>query len=164
MVGEIAEALAGAGVATLRFDWRGVGGSAGTPTGDEASAVADYASALAFDARDGEGPVFACGYSFGAAMAIRAAIADPAVDALVLVAPPASMIDPGSLRQFRGRIFLAVGDADSLVDPAALKALFSGLDSAHIGLLAGVDHFFMGGGLPELGREFAGWLEATHPG
>jgi len=164
VVGEMAEALAGQGVATLRFDWRGVGRSTGSPTGDEAKALADYAAALAFDARDHEGPIFACGYSFGAAVAIRAAIAAPAIDALVLVAPPASMIDPGQLQRFRGRVFLAVGDADSLVDPGALKALFSGLDSAHIVLLAGADHFFMGGGLPELGREFAGWLERTHSG
>ena len=161
VVGEMATALGGVNVATLGFDWRGVGTSAGSPTGDEAKALADYAAALAFHARDREAPCFACGYSFGAAVAIRAAIADPAVEYLVLVAPPASMIDPDHLARFRGRVFLAVGDGDALVDPAALKALVSELDSAHFCLLARTDHFFMGDGLPELGREFAGWLERT---
>lgn len=164
VVVEIARALNGLGVGTLCFDWRGVGHSAGTSTGDEASALADYVSALAFDGRDSKGPLFACGYSFGAVAAIRSAIDDPAVDALVLVAPPASMIESLPLHRLRIPIFLAVGDADSLVDPSSLTALFSALDTAQICLLPGADHFFMGGGLPELGRELAGWLERTHPG
>ena len=38
---ELAFALEQAGLASLRFNWRGVGGSAGSPSGDEAAASGD---------------------------------------------------------------------------------------------------------------------------
>ena len=60
-------------LATMRFNWCGVGGSDGSPTGEEAVANADYAAAAAHLEAAGHPVAFACGYSFGAATAVRAA-------------------------------------------------------------------------------------------
>ena len=46
VLSELAWAAAQAGLASLRFNWRGVGASAGAPSGAAADADADYGSAL----------------------------------------------------------------------------------------------------------------------
>src|ERR1700752_3812022 len=88
VVGEVAFGCQRAGCATLRFEWRGVGASAGRPSGDAADADADYAAALAHLADTVTGSLLAAGYSFGAAAALRVAHRHPRVRRLVLVAPP----------------------------------------------------------------------------
>ena len=46
VLNEIAYACTKAGIASLRFNWRGVGASTGVPSGDLADADADYRAAL----------------------------------------------------------------------------------------------------------------------
>ena len=88
VVSEIAWASARAGIAALRFNWRGVGASAGLASGETRDADADYAAALAHLAETVPGKVVACGYSFGAAAALRAARLHPRIGRVLLVAPP----------------------------------------------------------------------------
>jgi alpha/beta superfamily hydrolase len=88
VVAELAFACHRHGIATLRFNWRGVGASAGEASGDAAIADEDYAAALAHLAETVPGALLACGYSFGSAAAVRAAERSPRVRRLVLVAPP----------------------------------------------------------------------------
>ena len=89
----IADALAGCGVATLRLDDRGVGGSAGTA--DAATAedtAADTAAAVRFlRARKDVDPkrVGLVGHSYGGVIAPMVAAADPAIGAVVLLGAPA---------------------------------------------------------------------------
>ncbi len=161
VVGEVVRAVAAAGAASLAFNWRGVGASTGRPSGEGGEAERDYAAALAFLADRIDAPRWACGYSFGGATAIRAAAADPGVDRLILVAPPASMIDAERMRRFEGRIFLAVGENDDLVQPGELEALVSPMPRAYFCALAETDHFFATAGLPELGAELGRWLESA---
>ena len=46
VLNEIAYACGKAGLASMRFNWRGVGASTGTPSGEAADADADYRAAL----------------------------------------------------------------------------------------------------------------------
>ena len=101
VVTEIAHACQHTGLESLRFNWRGVGASAGDMTGDPAVGTADYAAALDWIEETVDGPIVACGYSFGAATAVRAAVGRPRIQRLLLVAPPSVMIDPKMLASRR---------------------------------------------------------------
>jgi len=78
---ELAFACTQAGLASLRFNWRGVGASAGEPSGEAGDADLDYASALEHLAETIPGPLVGGGYSFGSAAALRAARAARAAGA-----------------------------------------------------------------------------------
>ncbi len=159
VLGEVADRCDAAGIASLRFNWRGVGASAGERSGDDAVADADYAAALAFLEESVTGPILACGYSFGAATAVRTAGRSPRIESLLLVAPPPSLLDVGGLQAFAGDIFIAVGEQDSLAEPSALETIAKTLERAHFTTIPETDHFFMSG-LAALGREVERWLQS----
>jgi len=158
VVTELGFAAARAGLASLRFDWRGVGGSTGEPSGEGPELDADYAAALLHLAETVPGPLCAAGYSTGAAAAVRAAKQGPRVRSLLLVAPPPSMLAEDALAAFRGRVLVVVGDRDRIAPADALRTQFRSLAAARIEVLPDVDHFF-GSGLAELSRAAASWLE-----
>lgn len=73
--------------AVLRFNFRGIGSSQGEPSTGRAE-VGDAEGAVAFmRARFPKLPVAIAGWSFGAAVATRAAIRDDSLAALVAIAP-----------------------------------------------------------------------------
>ena len=158
VVSEIAWACTRAGMASLRFNWRGVGASAGGPSGDARSADADYAAALAQLARSVEGSVAAAGYSFGAAAAARASIGQPRVRRLLLVAPPPALLDRGSLCEPGREALLLTGERDGIAPPGALAALVRDLPGVRLAVIDEADHFFAAG-LAQLGAEAAQWLK-----
>jgi len=155
---EIADACACAGLASLRFNWRGVGASAGTATGEPEVGVSDYSAALKFAEESSAGPIVACGYSFGAASGLSAAHENERVKALLLVAPPVAMLNREALKSFPGRVLLVAGDRDEFAPQRELEALVAELEAAELVVLEGTDHYFMTG-LPELGRATAGFLQ-----
>jgi alpha/beta superfamily hydrolase len=61
VVSELAYAAHQAGYASLRFNWRGVGGSQGRISGDAGAAEADYRAALEHLARTVPGPFVGAG-------------------------------------------------------------------------------------------------------
>jgi alpha/beta superfamily hydrolase len=156
VVSELAWACASAGLPSLRFNWRGVGASAGEPTGDAAAADQDYAAALAHQRETVAGPLVACGYSFGAAAALRAGAREPRVRRVVLVAPPPPLLDRAALAAFADRALVLVGAADRIAPPRELEAIASE-SGARLHGIAEADHFF-GAGLGELGRVAREWL------
>jgi alpha/beta superfamily hydrolase len=155
---EVAIAASDVGFASLRFDWRGVGGSAGTPSGEVADADRDYRAALDFMQESVEGPIVACGYSWGALAALRVGAASPRTRRLVLVAPPAAMIDADLLASFGRPVLVVAGDRDEYVPVDPLHELLDPLEAAELVVLEGVDHFFMAG-LGDLGRCVREWLD-----
>ena len=157
VVTEIAYACAKSEIASLRFNWRGVGGSAGEMTGEGPAAIADYAACLKFLEETVPGPVVACGYSFGAATAVAAAYRVPRVQQLLLVAPPAAMLDAEVLQAFPGRVFIAVGDNDEFAPAARVEAIAGGCENAHLEVIPDTDHFFMTS-LGALGKSAGEWL------
>ncbi len=158
VVAEIAWACTRAGFASLRFNWRGVGASGGTSSGDAEDARIDYAAALAQLASTVTGRVLAAGYSFGAAAAVRAAAVDPRVRGLILVAPPPSMLDLTALEARPRDVLILAGEHDSLAPAAALEGIARELPRARFVQIERADHFF-GAGLADVGREVAKWLE-----
>src|SRR5262249_18941108 len=108
------------------------------------------------------GPLVVCGYSFGAAAALRAAARSPRVRRAILVAPPPALLAGDAFAAPR-RALVVTGDADGFAPPAALEPLLAGAPGAALHVVAGADHFF-GVGLAEIGRVAAGGLGGRGPG
>ncbi len=97
----IAQALAGAGIVTLRVDDRGCGASGGDfGKARLADFVADAEAAVSFlRGRDDVGPIGLVGHGEGALVACLVAAKAAAVKSVVLLAPPASTLDERTLRE-----------------------------------------------------------------
>ena len=109
VVVRIQEVCASLGLATLRFNFRGVGGSGGA----HANGVGeqdDARAALEALARETRGaPTAIAGYSFGARIAAQVASSDPRIGGLALIAPPLGMYDFAGVEGVR--IILSAGNA-----------------------------------------------------
>lgn len=164
VVSELAFVCAQAGLSSLRFNWRGVGASAGTPSGDPQDAAQDYAAALAQLRDTAPGTLALCGYSFGAAAAVAqlSPTAGHVAQHLLLIAPPPQLLDLERLRAFRGAALLITGQHDRIAPAAALQPIADELAAAKLVVLPKVDHFFSVG-LAELGRESGAWLRGVDP-
>jgi alpha/beta superfamily hydrolase len=160
VVNEVAWASARAGIAAVRFNWRGVGASTGIASGDPRDADSDYAAALAHVAETVPGKVVACGYSFGAAAALRAARLHPRIGRVLLVAPPPSLLQPGALSELARPMLVVTGADDRLAPADALAAELHGVPQVSLEVIPEADHFFVVG-LAELSRIALGWLQAT---
>lgn len=158
VVSELAWACQKTGIANLRFNWRGVGASAGKASGDLDDGAADYGAALAQMAENVDGPLVACGYSFGAAAAVRAALREPRVARLLLVAPPPALID-AAVGDFAGEILMLAGEWDQIAPPADVATLAAECRRARCDTIPEADHFFAAG-LAHIGAAAGEWLAA----
>lgn len=136
----IASPMTSSSMPVLRFNFRGVGASEGDYDKGEGE-VDDLLSAI--DHLRSVSPcreVIVAGYSFGAAVALKAA---RTLDCshLMLVAPPLSLFR-GASRPVVPTLVI-VGEADQLVDSAETAAWFEGAPAV-IESIAGADHFFFG--------------------
>lgn len=159
VVYSLAKAFNEAGAPAIRFNYRGVGASTGVY--DEGNGeTADALAVLDWAAQRYPGAqLWLGGFSFGGAVAIRAA-AQRNVARLVSVAPAIRRVavDTGSLPQCPWLI--VQGDRDDLVDPNDIQGWASGLAEApHLVLLEGVEHFFHGR-LNDLRQTVVRWLSA----
>ena len=156
---ELAFACTQQGLGSLRFNWRGVGASAGAPSGRAADADEDYGFVLAHLAETIAGPLVAGGYSFGAAAALRAGAAAARVDRLLLVAPPPALVPPSAIAAAGRRALVLVGEYDRLAPARELTAGLAQVPDVDVRVISHADHFF-GEGLSELARLAADWLSA----
>jgi uncharacterized protein len=143
VVHTLARALRDGGAATVRFNFRGVGKSEGVH--DEGVGETDDALAAVRWARErwpGLGLVLA-GFSFGAAIAIRAAVA-AGPRWLVTVAPAVDRVPLGESLPDCDWLIVQ-GDADDVVDPATVRHWQArSAPRARLRMLPGVGHFFHG--------------------
>lgn len=154
---EIGLAASDQGYVSVRFNWRGVGASAGIPSGETGHADTDYRAALDFVEESVEGGIIAGGYSWGAATAARVAVDRPRVNRLVLVAPPSQMLDAAALKALGKPLLIIAGDRDQYVPLDPIRALVDSIEGAELEILEGVDHFFMAG-LADIGRLVRGFI------
>jgi alpha/beta superfamily hydrolase len=154
-----AEACARRGLATLRFNFRGVGASAGTwdegrgERDDVRAALAVLRRHLAPPAR-----VALAGYSFGASMATAVAAEGEPLAGLALIAPPLATPGwhrPGPLA-IDGPLLVVAGSEDPYCPRAALTTLATVMPEAIVTLIDGADHFFSTG-LEALDAALADW-------
>ncbi len=152
VVNELAFGLHKAGIPSLRFNWRGVGASQGAVTGQTDAALADYRAALEHlaDTVDPGSALVACGYSFGAATALRAAVGEARIQRVIVVAPPVAMLGDLAPETLRVPVHVISGGQDAHAPADALRDWVSAMPDGQLELLPGVDHFFMSGGLAEV--------------
>ena len=158
VVQAVADACITAGLATLRFDFRGVNLSEGTH-GEGKTEHLDVLAALEFVAQQrDDGILLLAGYSFGSMMAL--AVADPSVSAWLAVAPPIGMIPtpPASARDPRPK-HLLVPEHDQYSPPAATSAATTDWTNTTMSTIAMGDHF-LAGRLSEVGNQAAAFIAA----
>jgi len=161
---EVAGAL---GLATCRFNFRGVGRSTGMH-GHGLAERADMEAALDhLEAEIGDSPgMVVAGYSFGSMVAARVGAGERRLDGVVLVAPPLAMAKDGPFLDLAARgvpVLIVAGSDDEYCPEPALQSLGDRLPAAHVTVVDGANHFFAGG-LAPLGEAVGAWLEARQAG
>lgn len=155
----LARATVDAGGVALRFNFRGVGASAGT-YGEGAGEIDDALAAAAWlRSRHPDLPLFFAGFSFGARVAMYAA-GRIACDGLVTVAPAVRLAFAPAFVQPDVPWLVVQGSADELVDCEDVLAWVNALEPGpELVVMEGVGHFFHGQ-LTPLRQHVAGFFEA----
>ena len=144
----VCDALAELQIATIRFNFRGVGnsqGEYGTGAEEEFDALGaiDFMEAhpLVDTSRIG-----LAGYSFGAGVSVRVAQKDPRVQALATVSlPTRNLLDKNILSDFTRPKFFIAGDQDSVLSSGDLQRFIDSLpEPKQVQAVPGADHFWGG--------------------
>jgi alpha/beta superfamily hydrolase len=156
VVHTLARTFNDAGMPSLRFNFRGVGASAGTHDAGPGE-VQDALAAVRYGrSRWPQARLWLAGFSFGAAVVIRASVEAQPVG-VVAVAPAVDRMQIGTVMPGCPWLVL-LGDADDVVSPQRMLAWAQGLrPQPDIQVLAGAGHFFHGR-LPELHAAVAAFL------
>jgi len=156
----LAKAFNELGVRALRFNYRGVGASAGkydegNGETDDAVAVVDWALK-----RWPGAELWLGGFSFGGGVAIRTAVLRDA-QRLVTVAPAVHRVAVDTSKLPTCPWLLVQGDHDELVDATEIQQWVAKLSTPpELALLSGVDHFFHGR-MNELREVVIQWVRRT---
>ena len=144
VVTTVARALHEIGMPTLRFNFRGVGASAGVfDQGVGETADADAVASWGAERWPGRTLVLA-GFSFGGYVALRPA-QQRVPRHLITIAPAITRFDVVGMAVPPCPWLVIQGDADDVVDPAAVIDWANGLDpKPRLVVLPGVGHFFHG--------------------
>jgi alpha/beta superfamily hydrolase len=153
VVVHVARALLARGLASLRFNFRGVGASEGrfADGQGELNDVGGVVDWLLTQPGIDWAHLYLVGYSFGAWVALRHAVADERIQGYAGIGFPAwRMLDqptpPDAAIQAytRPKLFLT-GDADELTPLPALRDFLAGLaEPKTLHILRAADHFFTG--------------------
>jgi alpha/beta superfamily hydrolase len=137
-----ARGLEAANVATLRFNFRGVGASGGRHEAGEGE-LDDVNSAIEWAKRKLPGKkLIVGGFSFGGWVASRAACERPDVDAVFLIGTPINKYDFSYLRACEKPMLFVHGTQDEHGDVAKLEKLVPHIRNAETVIITGADHFF----------------------
>lgn len=138
-----AKAALAAGFAALRFNFRGVGASAGEHDDgvgeqDDVRAALDYLSAR-FPCR----PTCMIGYSFGCAVGLAVGSADSRVSALAGIGVPTTVWDMSFLQSVSKRTLFIQGTQDAFGPRDAVETLYASLaGDKRLCWIEGADHSF----------------------
>jgi hypothetical protein len=163
----LAKAVRARGGAALRFQYRGVGRSAGTYDRGDGEAE-DAAAALEWLAAEKPGlPLVACGFSFGAWMALVAGGAHPRVAGLLLAglalrAPDLERFrESGRVRAVEKPVAIVQAESDQFGTPPEVEAAIAGSQAPRrLAVVAGATHLFTEdlAGLQREAEAALGWL------
>ena len=154
-----AAALNDAGLAALRFNFRGVGQSTGEHDEgrgerEDVRAGLDYLAAN-YPGRE----ITLCGFSFGARVGLEVGTSDERVAQLISIGTPVDKYDFSFLEQCRKPILFVQGDRDEYGDVERLRKLVTKVSShapAQLRVIEGAGHFF-DEHLDELKRAITEW-------
>jgi uncharacterized protein len=153
-----AKGLTRIGCAVLRFNFRGVGRSAGTFDQGEGEKE-DFRAALDYMAKRYAGArLWAAGFSFGSWVALEAGAEDDRVEALIGIAPPVatsvSGMDytfPNTLASTKPKFFVQ-GEADEVCPIQGMWTFYGKLqEPKELVVIDAADHLFEGK-TPEIGE------------
>ena len=131
-------------IATLRFNFRGVGNSGGNydegrGEQDDVIAALDYLSTLKeIDSRK----IGLAGYSFGGMVADSVAIKDNRVRQLALISPVLGAAGWAQLKEYSQPKLILIGDQDTTIVFRPFQRFFG--DARQYQLIAGAEHFWSG--------------------
>jgi hypothetical protein len=145
VVFQVARVLQGKNIPVLRFNFRGVGHSAGTYDGGVGE-MDDARFALEFLSRRYPGiPAIIAGLSFGSWVGLRVGAADDRVQALIGLGTPARMFDTDTLRGCHKPKLFIHGTEDEFAPCELAQAWFEGLPEPKKWVtIQGANHFFQG--------------------
>lgn len=164
------KALNGFGFPVLRFNFRGAGLSQGVHDGGNGE-VGDVQAALDWLEREFHLPIVFAGFSFGAAVGLRATYSDARVRALISLGTPVVPVAEGSeeprtyafdfLRDCTKPKLFVSGARDQFGPRAQLEAMVATLpEPKKLVVIEGGDHFFEGR-LRELRETIEEWTKIT---
>jgi uncharacterized protein len=161
------KALNSFGYPVLRFNFRGAGLSHGEHDHGNGE-VEDVRTALDWMEREFRLPLIFAGFSFGAAVGLRAACPNPRVEAVIGLGLPVAAIDDRTYDfEFlasctKPKLFVS-GDRDQFGPRAKLEAQVQALpEPKKLVIIEGADHFFEGR-LRELREAIESWIRGRIP-
>jgi hypothetical protein len=129
---------------TLRFNFRGVGGSTGR-YGDGEGEQKDLESALHFLSESGIKSIDIAGYSFGSWIIFELASSIGLNNRIILISPPIDFIRFSAHSQLCNLSSVIVGSKDDYAPVNRLQTLVSSWNSvAQFKVLEGANHFYSG--------------------
>ena len=142
---QAAKAMTRIGVAALRFNFRGVGRSAGTFDAGLGEKD-DFRAALAYAAERFPGvPLWAAGMSFGSWIALSVGAEHPAVSLLLAIAPPVDRYDYDAVKASPKPTFIVHGEEDELVSVKDVRRFYGQLaEPREICVIEDATHLFEG--------------------
>jgi alpha/beta superfamily hydrolase len=142
---QAAKAMPRIGVASLRFNFRGVGGSAGefdAGLGEKE----DFRAAIGFVAeRFPDLPIWACGMSFGSWIAMTTGAEDARVSLLFGIAPPVDRYDFDVLKNCMLPKFILHGESDELISIKEIRKFYAQIpEPKELVTIEDANHLFEG--------------------
>ena len=127
VVFQSAKALARTGCIVLRFNFRGVGRSAGS--WDEGRGeLDDFRAAVDWMTGQYQGlEIWAAGFSFGSYIATTAGSDDDRICTLIAIAPPVNRYDFAPMKRSTKPKFIVHGEADELIPLKAVREFYAQL-------------------------------------
>jgi alpha/beta superfamily hydrolase len=163
VVSVICQALAQESIATLRFNFRGVGRSEGNHEegmGEQDDVVAALDFLQSSDGVD-KSRLGLAGYSFGSKVAMPVALRDERVRAVALVSPFLDDADWESLKTYAVPKLFICGSEDSFISPHKVKRLVGeAAPPSECEAVLGADHFWCGFE-GKIGRKVATFFRAA---
>ena len=132
------------GFTTLRFNFRGVGGSQGH-YGDGTGEQEDVRAAVAYLTDIGIRQIDLAGYSFGAWVNALAVNDGLKVDNMLMVSPPVAFIDFKSISDLSSLKLIITGSQDDIAPADMVEKIYPTWNpTAKFEVISGADHFYGG--------------------
>ena len=142
VVKAIAKAFQQNGYTTLRFNFRGVGGSQGSYA-DGIGEMDDAFAAVSYLTELGTSHLHLAGYSFGAWVNAGLIARNPGIEAMVMVSPPVAFIDFKSIDRIDCLKLIVTGSRDDIAPPDRINQIRPKWNpQARFEIIDGADHFY----------------------